>query len=360
MSRKTTKDLRRFEFIEGDASRFWEIRPAGDGFVIRYGRIGTQGRTLVRQFPDRRTAAEQAEKLVTERLLDGYQEAAVTEGLGIRAGSLARLEERCSSPALKKAVRIYADTFRPYCLPVFLPFDPKAPRQRLSDQVVGGLPFISRAWPWPRNGYGHPMQFIAQIDLDRASRLLRFEFGSGVLQVWAKDDGCDDFELRILPRSALGEPLDPEVPEGAEDTSEDSMLSPEDMRLTWSPRVEWMPAGPMHYPTPWSRICGHGEQVEVIDRGEVESALEELSGHDDWAADITTADFKGHAGDAHPNVYLGGYPYAAGNGWDLHAPERRMLINLWADSAALWHVAVWAISGRKGKVRFEADVSCTR
>jgi DNA ligase 1 len=37
--------VRRFEFVGGSSSKFWEIRVSGNQAVVRFGRIGTNGQT---------------------------------------------------------------------------------------------------------------------------------------------------------------------------------------------------------------------------------------------------------------------------------------------------------------------------
>jgi DNA ligase 1 len=66
---------RRFEFCEGNSSKFWEIAIDGVEVTVRYGRIGSQGQTSVKSFPDASAAAKHVEKLVQEKTGKGYTEA---------------------------------------------------------------------------------------------------------------------------------------------------------------------------------------------------------------------------------------------------------------------------------------------
>lgn len=65
--------LRRFEFIEGGSRKFWEIGQSGSEMTVRYGRIGTNGQTQTKSFPDEARAAREVEKLVREKVKKGYQ-----------------------------------------------------------------------------------------------------------------------------------------------------------------------------------------------------------------------------------------------------------------------------------------------
>lgn len=65
---------RRFEFVEGGASKFWEITAKGTEVTVRYGRIGSDGQTKVKSFPNEAAAAAHVEKLIGEKTGKGYQE----------------------------------------------------------------------------------------------------------------------------------------------------------------------------------------------------------------------------------------------------------------------------------------------
>jgi DNA ligase 1 len=65
---------RRFEFSEGNSSKFWEITVNGTEVVVRFGRIGTQGQTNTKSFPDAAAAGKHAEKIMAEKTDKGYQE----------------------------------------------------------------------------------------------------------------------------------------------------------------------------------------------------------------------------------------------------------------------------------------------
>jgi len=66
---------RRFEFSKGNSSKFWEIAVRVTEVTVRFGRIGTQGQSNVKSFPDDAAAAKHAEKLIKEKTAKGYREA---------------------------------------------------------------------------------------------------------------------------------------------------------------------------------------------------------------------------------------------------------------------------------------------
>lgn len=65
---------RRFEFVEGGSSKFWEIEVQGQGHTVRFGRIGTAGQAKTKSFANEAAAQADAEKLIAEKLRKGYAE----------------------------------------------------------------------------------------------------------------------------------------------------------------------------------------------------------------------------------------------------------------------------------------------
>lgn len=65
---------RRFEFVEGNSSKFWEVSVAGTEIVVRYGRVGSEGRSTAKAFADEAAASRHVAKLVEEKLGKGYVE----------------------------------------------------------------------------------------------------------------------------------------------------------------------------------------------------------------------------------------------------------------------------------------------
>jgi len=65
---------RYFEFTSGTSSKFWEVSQSGCEMTTRWGRIGTAGQSKTKTFSDEGAAAQQVERLVGEKLADGYTE----------------------------------------------------------------------------------------------------------------------------------------------------------------------------------------------------------------------------------------------------------------------------------------------
>ncbi|WP_399678154.1 WGR and DUF4132 domain-containing protein [Xenophilus sp.] len=75
--------MRRFELVEGNSSKFWEVEQAGSDLNIRWGRIGTAGQSQTKPFADEAKAAAALTKLVSEKAGKGYKEAGVAAGAAI-------------------------------------------------------------------------------------------------------------------------------------------------------------------------------------------------------------------------------------------------------------------------------------
>jgi len=65
---------RYFEFTDEKSSKFWEINLEGTSVTVRFGRIGTNGQTQTKTFPDAAAAKKHHDKLVEEKTGKGYEE----------------------------------------------------------------------------------------------------------------------------------------------------------------------------------------------------------------------------------------------------------------------------------------------
>jgi predicted DNA-binding WGR domain protein len=65
---------RRFEFIDEKSAKFWEIDVIAESVEVKFGKIGTNGQTQIKNFESPDEAFMHAEKLVHEKLKNGYQE----------------------------------------------------------------------------------------------------------------------------------------------------------------------------------------------------------------------------------------------------------------------------------------------
>ena len=66
--------MRYFEFKDAHSSKFWEVSVAGSTVTARYGKIGTNGQTSVKELDSPEQAQEHARKQAAGKLKKGYQE----------------------------------------------------------------------------------------------------------------------------------------------------------------------------------------------------------------------------------------------------------------------------------------------
>ena len=63
---------RRYEFVEGASSKFWEIELDGESFTATWGRIGTEGQSKTQDFDSPAEAKKAHDKLCAEKEKKGY------------------------------------------------------------------------------------------------------------------------------------------------------------------------------------------------------------------------------------------------------------------------------------------------
>ena len=63
---------RRFELVEGNTSKYWEVSVCGCEVTVRYGRIGAAGQASTKVLADEDAARRHAEGLVAEKTRKGY------------------------------------------------------------------------------------------------------------------------------------------------------------------------------------------------------------------------------------------------------------------------------------------------
>jgi predicted DNA-binding WGR domain protein len=78
---------REFQFIDGTSKKFWTIELQGSSHAVHFGRIGTAGQKKTKDFADEAAARKAHDKLVAEKLKEGYQE--TTGGPAVAAGGVA-------------------------------------------------------------------------------------------------------------------------------------------------------------------------------------------------------------------------------------------------------------------------------
>lgn len=67
-------EWRKFEYDYRDSFKFWNIKRAGSRVWTHYGRIGTSGSKLVKDFVYQSDALAYVGQMINEKLNKGYQE----------------------------------------------------------------------------------------------------------------------------------------------------------------------------------------------------------------------------------------------------------------------------------------------
>jgi predicted DNA-binding WGR domain protein len=68
--------VRRWEFVGGKSEKFWEVGLDGTAVTSRYGRIGTNGQTTVKEFDSATKAESYLQRVIAEKEKKGYSEVA--------------------------------------------------------------------------------------------------------------------------------------------------------------------------------------------------------------------------------------------------------------------------------------------
>jgi len=65
---------RYFEFVDAKSSKFWEVWVENTSLYVRFGKIGTNGQTTLKEFPDAEAAEQARDKAIGEKTRKGYVE----------------------------------------------------------------------------------------------------------------------------------------------------------------------------------------------------------------------------------------------------------------------------------------------
>jgi uncharacterized protein (TIGR02996 family) len=66
--------MRTFQFTEGTSNKFWNVELQGTRYLVTFGRIGSKGQTKVKDFPTPAAAQAAYDKIIAEKLGEGYVE----------------------------------------------------------------------------------------------------------------------------------------------------------------------------------------------------------------------------------------------------------------------------------------------
>ncbi|GAB2849817.1 WGR and DUF4132 domain-containing protein [Actinoallomurus bryophytorum] len=90
--------MRRWEFVGGKSEKFWEAGLGGTAVTSRYGRIGTNGQTTVKEFDSAAKAESYLRRVIAEKEKKGYSEVAGTPENAITETVVAEKAEEVPKP----------------------------------------------------------------------------------------------------------------------------------------------------------------------------------------------------------------------------------------------------------------------
>jgi hypothetical protein len=193
-------------------------------------------------------------------------------------------------PEVKEALQIFASEGRPFALPSFKSQEQSSAKQRTAD-LLGGFPYTNDAYPWPVAGPDDlHMQPVIQVNLEEAGKLLNFDFGKGLLQVWSvvgKDeksfstvtmaldaDKSKGVMLRVIPVEEISKSPSDFYPDFTPWSKNDGGLlfiepfkqMAEGSLVKWKKAKQWM------YPTPFYEL--HSIEALVPNPAEVTEGVD--------------------------------------------------------------------------------------
>jgi predicted DNA-binding WGR domain protein len=137
--------MRRFEFSEGSSSKFWEIDVQGPQFVVRYGKLGTNGQAQTKDFGTDAKATAEADKLIREKTAKGYAEVAVAASAALVAPppKVAPAPAPAPAPAAQVAPSLKA-AVAPAAAPAPAPAAPGEAKGADLPKVLAAPPWLSK------------------------------------------------------------------------------------------------------------------------------------------------------------------------------------------------------------------------
>jgi predicted DNA-binding WGR domain protein len=138
-----TMQTRHFEYQDAKSDKFWEISLDGARFTVRWGRRGSAGQSKTKEFGSEAAAKLAHEKLVAEKLREGYTEGAVT-GPAPAARPVVRKPAQTATPPTASSAREAARS-----APAAQPPTPEpAEASSLPDPPASSIDLDPDDWRW--------------------------------------------------------------------------------------------------------------------------------------------------------------------------------------------------------------------
>ncbi|MCX5747642.1 MAG: DUF1963 domain-containing protein [Proteobacteria bacterium] len=170
--------VRRFEH---GGTKFWSIQILGAETIVTFGKFGTNGQTQIKSFPSASAAARAGEKLVAQKLKNGYVEGSGSSAKGAKATKpkprTAAQELAALDPALRASLKPYVRIVEK---------KRKTPMPLWASKACDGRPYLPLKTPWPK-ARGRVLLPVMQIDLSEVPALPGFPRKGLLSLFWSED-----------------------------------------------------------------------------------------------------------------------------------------------------------------------------
>ena len=101
---------KKFELVQGNANKFWNIEQKGNTQTVTYGRVGSVGRTVEKLFNNANDARESFSKMIEQKTKKGYREVGSVRK---KAKSKKTEPKKAKSKAVKRARKLPVKKSKP-------------------------------------------------------------------------------------------------------------------------------------------------------------------------------------------------------------------------------------------------------
>lgn len=172
--------MRRFEFIDGKSSKFWEITVSNEELTVNYGRIGTQGQSKTKAFASEAAAQAEAAKLIREKTGKGYAKVGGNPDTDTDAGKPAAPQASRSAPPRATAAPA-APASQASPATQALQSDTSAPPAPAPDNEPPTVHDTADGLAWPSAGFVWTEAWRARLPVVRGVRVEPGLMGAGNL-----------------------------------------------------------------------------------------------------------------------------------------------------------------------------------
>jgi len=246
-----------FELTDSKSTKFWEVEQKDSSVHLRWGKIGTNGQSKIKELDSKEDATKEVDKLIKQKTKKGYIEAEsipvyqedkdkIKVSISNLKKKLSKYKSYCKTNNIKITGKVkknidsvnqlckltdklsncsdlyqktkYDHNYLPgvviYALdsaeiawgPITKQCKDIKNIKREGD-MFGCFPWTSKSYPWPsyknienKDVYMSPG---IQIDLREMTELCKEDLGDGLLQLWFPEDSSESEVIRVISRKTL-------------------------------------------------------------------------------------------------------------------------------------------------------------